>query len=59
MRRNYSSNRELNWVKRCDVSQADYNKVLDDYYHVTYALKTFHFKGYVITIVSFFRRELC
>ena len=41
-------------MRRCSRSQTDQGEVLNDYYHVTFALVTPCSKGHVITIASFF-----
>ena len=45
-------------MRRCGKSQTDQSEVLDDCCHVTSALGTLRSKGHVITIASFFGREL-
>ena len=47
-------------MRGCGRGQADQGKVLDNYCHVTSALGALRSgpKGYVITIASFFEREL-
>ena len=35
-------------MKRCDRGQADQDKVSDDCYHITSALRTLHYESYVI-----------
>ena len=47
-------------MRRCGGGQADQGEVMDDYCHVISALRVLRSgpKGHVITIASFFGREL-